>query len=143
MGYEIDTNRAKFGDGINPWNDLEYWNPYGVINASVYRNGSQILTGVTGFNFTGSSVSGITGSNGFANITISGGTGPTGAGGTGANTFYGSQTISGPSGTLILGNYSSLGFTGDAPAEAAGIPVGGLYHDTNPGAAGTIRIRLT
>jgi hypothetical protein len=22
MGYETDTNRAKFGDGINPWNDL-------------------------------------------------------------------------------------------------------------------------
>lgn len=65
-------------------------------------------------------------------------TGPTGAGGTGANTFYGSQTISGPSGTLILDNYSSLGFTGDSPAAAAGIPLGGLYHN-----AGIVQIRLT
>ena len=72
---------------------------------------------------------------------ITGGTGnvgPTGAGGTGANTFYGSQTISGPSGTLILDNYLSLGFTGDAPAAAAGIPLGGLYHN-----AGIVQIRLT
>ena len=35
-----------------------------------------------------------------------GNTGPTGAGGTGANTFYGSQTITGTTGTLILTNYS-------------------------------------
>jgi len=72
---------------------------------------------------------------------ITGGTGnvgPTGAGGTGANTFYGSQTISGPSGTLILDNYLSLGFTGDVPAAAAGIPLGGLYHN-----AGIVQIRLT
>jgi len=143
FGYETNTYFMKIGDGTTPWNTLPYWNPYGVTNASVYRNGLEILTGVTGFNFTGSSVSGITGSDGFANITISGGTGPTGAGGTGANTFYGSQTISGPSGTLILANYSSLGFTGDAPAAAAGIPIGGLYYDKNPGATGTVRIRLT
>lgn len=76
---------------------------------------------------------GITGGTGPIGIT-----GPTGAGGTGANTFYGSQTISGPSGTLILDNYSSLGFTGDAPAAAAGIPLGGIYHDS-----GAVRIRLT
>jgi hypothetical protein len=75
----------------------------------------------------------------YAGITGStGNVGPTGAGGTGANTFYGSQTISGPSGTLILDNYLSLGFTGDAPAAAAGIPLGGLYHN-----AGIVQIRLT
>ena len=76
---------------------------------------------------------GITGATGSIGIT-----GPTGAGGTGANIFYGNQTISGPSGTLILDNYSSLGFTGDAPAAAAGIPLGGIYHDS-----GAVRIRLT
>ena len=27
MGYVTDTNQAKFGDGINPWNDLEYFAP--------------------------------------------------------------------------------------------------------------------
>jgi hypothetical protein len=82
---------------------------------------------------------GITGGTG--NVGPTGNPGPTGAGGTGANTFYGSQTISGPSGTLILANYTSLGFTGDAPAAAAGIPLGGIYHDL--GSTGSIRIRLT
>ena len=25
MGYETDTNKAKFGNGVDPWNDLEYF----------------------------------------------------------------------------------------------------------------------
>lgn len=29
MGYETDTNQAKFGNGIDPWNDLEYFAPGG------------------------------------------------------------------------------------------------------------------
>ena len=70
FGYVTNTSRIKIGDGTTPWNDLEYWNPSGVINASVYRNGLEILTGVTGFNFTGAGISGVTGSNGFADITI-------------------------------------------------------------------------
>jgi len=66
-----------------------------------------------------------------------GNTGPTGAGGTGANTFYGSQTITGTTGTLILTNYSLYDFPNDVYAATGGIPLGGLYH--NSGAA---RIRL-
>lgn len=70
-----------------------------------------------------------------------GSVGPTGAGGTGSNIFYGNQII-GPSGgtasTLVLSGYASLGFTGDAPAAAAGIPLGGFYHTD-----GVIKIRLT
>lgn len=30
MGYETDTNQFKFGDGINPWNDLPYFLSGGV-----------------------------------------------------------------------------------------------------------------
>ena len=29
MGYETDTNQAKFGNGIDPWNDLAYFAPGG------------------------------------------------------------------------------------------------------------------
>ncbi len=25
MGYETDTNKAKFGNGVDPWNDLSYF----------------------------------------------------------------------------------------------------------------------
>jgi hypothetical protein len=76
---------------------------------------------------------GITGATGSMGIT-----GPTGAGGTGANTFYGSQTIAGTTGTLILANYSLYDFPNDVYAATGGIPLGGLYHDT-----GAVRIRLT
>jgi len=144
FGYETNTSLMKIGDGTTYWNNLSYWNPYDVVNASVYRNGLEILTGVTGFNFTGSSVSGITGANGFVNITIAGGTGstgnvgPTGAGGTGANTFYGSQTITGTTGTLILANYVLYNFPNDIYAATGGIPLGGIYHNS-----GAVRIRLT
>jgi hypothetical protein len=31
MGYVTDTNQVKFGDGINPWNDLDYFSPGGNI----------------------------------------------------------------------------------------------------------------
>jgi hypothetical protein len=34
MGYETDTNRAKFGNGIDPWNDLEYFAPAGVTGSA-------------------------------------------------------------------------------------------------------------
>jgi hypothetical protein len=67
-----------------------------------------------------------------------GATGPTGAGGTGANTFYGSQTITGTTGTLILSNYSTFNFPDDPTAATAGIPLGGMYHNS-----GAVRIRLT
>ena len=66
-----------------------------------------------------------------------GNTGPTGAGGTGANTFYGSQTITGTTGTLILTNYSLYDFPNDVYAATGGIPLGGLYHN-----AGAVQIRL-
>lgn len=27
MGYETDTNQVKFGNGVDPWNDLSYFSP--------------------------------------------------------------------------------------------------------------------
>jgi len=108
-GYETDTNKLKIGDGVTAWSDLD-----------------EYITGPTGGTGPTGSV---------------GATGPTGSAGTGPNIFYGNQTIGpsgGTAGTLILAGYSSLGFTGDAPAAAAGVPLGGVYHT-----AGALKIRLT
>lgn len=30
VGIEIDTSKAKFGDGVTAWNALAYWNPAGA-----------------------------------------------------------------------------------------------------------------
>jgi hypothetical protein len=123
-GYETDTGKLKIGDGVSTWSDL-----------------NEYITGPTGG--TGSTGStGATGSVGTTGPTGSvGATGPTGSAGTGPNIFYGNQTI-GPSGgtasTLVLAGYAALGFTGDAPAAAAGIPLGGIYHNS-----GVLTIRLT
>jgi len=103
LGYETDTAYMKIGDGTTYWNDLPYWNPFGISNASVYQDGLVKLTGVTGFNFTGTGVTGITGSDGFATITVTGGA--TG-GGSAINTFFSGAEI----GTGITGlNFSGPG----------------------------------
>ena len=76
--------------------------------------------------------------NGIGPTGATGPTGAVGAGTTGANTFYGSQTIAGTTGTLILANYSAFNFPDDPTAATAGIPLGGIYHT-----AGAVKIRLT
>lgn len=119
-GYVTNTGELKIGDGITAWDSL-----------AVYAG----ITGGTG-NVGPTGNVGITGATG--SIGITGATGPTGAGGTGANTFYGSQTITGTTGTLILANYSLYDFPNDVYAATGGIPLGGLYHNT-----GAVRIRLT
>jgi len=114
-GYETDTGYFKIGDGLSTWTNLDFY------------------MGATG----PQGESGATGPQG-----ESGATGPAGAGTTGPNTFYGNQNIGpsgGTAGTLVLDGYASLGFTGDSGAESAGIPLGGLYHDTE----GNLKIRLT
>ena len=129
-GYETDTGKLKIGDGVSTWTDLDEYitGPTGGTG-EIGPTGSIGITGPTG------SI-GVTGPTGSI-----GATGPTGSAGTGPNIFYGNQTI-GPSGgtasTLILAGYAALGFTGDAPAAAAGIPLGGIYHTS-----GTLKIRLT
>lgn len=73
MGYETDTNKVKFGNGQDPWNDLEYFSPGG-------------LPGPTGA--TGSAGVGPTGPAGTA--------GPTGAAGaTGAAGERGATGVAG------------------------------------------------
>lgn len=85
MGYETDTNSAKFGDGINPWNDLPYFAPGG--NA-----GPTGPTGPSGVGPTGpAGAAGATGAAGPAGATgAAGATGP--AGERGATGTVGSGT---------------------------------------------------
>jgi hypothetical protein len=132
-GYETDTGYFKIGDGLSTWTNLDFYmgatGPQGESGAT----GPQGESGATG----PQGESGATGPQG-----ESGATGPAGAGTTGPNTFYGNQNIGpsgGTAGTLVLDGYASLGFTGDSGAESAGIPLGGLYHDTE----GNLKIRLT
>lgn len=44
MGYVTDTNQAKFGDGVNPWNDLPYFGDVGPVGPT----GSAGPAGATG-----------------------------------------------------------------------------------------------
>jgi hypothetical protein len=98
LGYETDTAYMKIGDGTTYWNDLPYWNPFGISNASVYQDGLVKLTGVTGFNFTGAGITGITGSDGFATITVTGGTSGIGIAGPTGPTGAPGISITGPTG---------------------------------------------
>lgn len=72
FGYETDTACIKIGDGINPWNDLEYLIcETGIIN--IFSNGN-LVVGATGLNFTGSDVT-VTNFEGLATVNITGATG--------------------------------------------------------------------
>ena len=129
FGYETNTSFMKIGDGTTPWNDLPYWNPYGVTNASIYKDGVEILAGVTGFNFTGSGVSGITGSDGFANIVITGGTG---SGGSAINSYF--------SGTEVGVGVTGLNFTGSgvsAVTDSSGYTTVTITGGAGSGSSGT------
>ena len=130
-GYSTDTGELKIGDGVTSWISLPLYNGIGPTGAT----GSVGPTGATG-SVGPTGAIGATGSVGVTGAT--GSVGPTGAGGTGANTFYGSQTITGTTGTLILANYSLYNFADDAYAATGGIPLGGLYHT-----AGVVHVRLS
>lgn len=83
MGYVIDTNQAKFGNGVDPWNDLPYFAPGGTGSGgspiNTYSSGTLVGTGVTGLNFTGAAVSSVTDTAGITTVSISATTGATGA----------------------------------------------------------------
>lgn len=116
MGYETDTNKVKFGDGINPWNDLEYFSPGG-------STGPAGPTGPAGVGPTGAAgatgPAGSAGATGAAGATGSAGpVGPTGVAGSSTQTgiyslkleFSGGNLISSPfvqakdpSGNTIIG----------------------------------------
>jgi hypothetical protein len=108
LGYETDTAYMKIGDGTTYWNDLPYWNPFEISDASVYQDGLVKLTGVTGFNFTGAGIGGITGSDGFATITVTGGT----SGTSGSSGSSGESGSSGTSGISIAGPTGPTGAPG-------------------------------
>lgn len=43
VGWDTTSNRSKLGDGIFPWNDLDYTNPAGVVTVNG-RDGAVVLT---------------------------------------------------------------------------------------------------
>lgn len=45
LGYELETNKAKLGDGVTTWNDLEYWSPSGPAEGTSVTQ--TITNGVT------------------------------------------------------------------------------------------------
>ena len=106
MGYVTDTNQAKFGNGVDPWNDLAYFAPSGVTGAA----------GPTG----SAGPAGATGSTGSA-----GPAGPTGSAGVSTQTgvyslkleFNGGSLVASPfiqakdpSGTPIVDGVGGWGF---------------------------------
>jgi hypothetical protein len=117
------------------------------ITGNIIANGMPIAgtTGATGSQGA-TGAAGATGSQGATGF--QGATGPAGETGpmptdyavTGANTFYDSQTISGPTGTsfFILSNYAYLDCANDSAASAKGVPTGGVYHNN-----GALRIRIS
>ena len=121
FGYETDTDCLKIGDGINPWNDLEYLVCENET-FNIFSNGSFVV-GATGLNFSGSGVT-VTNSGGLATVSITGGagtTGPTGAtgpagavGATGAQGATGSGSDIGifDEGSSILSAATGIDFRG-------------------------------
>ena len=111
LGYETDTDCIKIGDGINPWNDLEYL-VCETDTFNIFSSGT-FLVGATGLNFTGSGVT-VTNSNGLATVSITGGAGATGATGpqgeTGATGAAGADGADGATGaTGPAGSGSDIG----------------------------------
>lgn len=54
FGYEIDTRKAKIGDGINNWNDLPYWPDTNKLD--LYGPTGPFQIGATGIGITGGGV---------------------------------------------------------------------------------------
>jgi hypothetical protein len=34
-GREVDTRKIKYGDGVTPWNDLDYWGGAGCSSGAI------------------------------------------------------------------------------------------------------------
>jgi len=145
MGYETDTNRVKFGDGINPWNDLEYFSPGG-------STGPAGPTGPAGVGPTGAAgatgPAGSAGATGAAGATGSAGpVGPTGVAGSSTQTgiyslkleFSGGNLISspfiqakGPTGGTITSGSGGWTFTrNNSTSITIGHPVGVWFINFN------------
>jgi len=102
-GYEIDTNKIKYGDGITAWNSLAY-----TTGAGSGATGATGITGATG----ATGVQGATGTQGPLGSTgatgVQGTTGATGSTGpvgtTGATGVTGNTGSTGPAGTTDYNN---------------------------------------
>ena len=113
IGFESDTLKFKFGDGVTPWNSLPYQNASGPTGATG-ATGPQGIQGITG-------PTGATGAQGIQGI--QGITGPTGA--TGAQGIQGIQGITGATGAQgIQGIQGVTGATGSTGANGATGPQG-------------------
>ena len=113
IGFESDTLKFKFGDGVTPWNSLPYQNASGPTGATG-ATGPQGIQGITG-------PTGATGAQGIQGI--QGITGPTGA--TGAQGIQGIQGITGPTGAQgTQGIQGVTGATGSTGANGATGPQG-------------------
>ena len=101
-GYEIDTNKIKYGDGSSHWNDLPYTTGSG--------SGATGATGITG-DVGATGATGVRGSTGATGVGATGATGPQGP--TGNDGPVGATGSTGPIGTTgATGVTGSTGATG-------------------------------
>lgn len=139
MGYVTDTNQAKFGDGITPWNDLDYFAPAATGPAG--PTGSAGPAGATGS-------AGPAGATGTAGATGSAGpAGPTGSAGVSTQTgiyslklqFNGGSLVASPfiqakdpSGTPIVDGVGGWNFIVKSPTSiTVNHPVGIWFINFN------------
>jgi hypothetical protein len=130
-GYEIDTNKIKYGDGASTWNVLPY------ITGS---GGATGATGVTG----GTGATGIEGPQGATGIIgTTGATGPQGStgvtGSTGPQGSTGFQGLEGSTGaTGVIGPTGATGLTGATGQTGLTGSVGSTGIDGATGATGPV-----
>jgi hypothetical protein len=141
-GYEIDTNKIKYGDGISTWNVLTYTagagggatGPQGAtgITGDTGATGPQGATGATGVQGQEGST-GATGTIGPTGATgVTGATGQTGlTGSVGSTGIDGATGATGPVGstgatgaTGLQGNHGSTGATGVTGNTGSTGPIG-------------------
>ena len=132
VGYETDTNKIKYGNGVTAWNALPYSSTGGGAIGATGPTGPRGLTGLTGTaGATGVGVTGATGPQG--PIGLMGPTGPAGSGSgtngaTGATGVAGPQGATGPRGPAGVDGDTSQTFTvnysGSSPSSVTNLPAG-------------------
>lgn len=107
FGYETDTALMKIGDGVTPWNSLEYWNPGGGTGGTggyyveVQKNGTTVLEEAFIINFEGDfNVVATTPTK--ATVTYTGGTGGTGTSSSSYVPYF--SVVA----NMVSGNFSSF-----------------------------------
>ena len=139
MGYVTDTDQAKFGNGVDPWNDLAYFAPGGSgSSVAVVGPSGQVSAGATGIEFTGSGVQSVTASGNFVTVTITGGTGSGTSGTSGSSGSSGTSGSSGSSGTSgAAGSSGSSGTSGAAGSSGSSGTSGSSGSSGESGSSGS------